>query len=230
MGWCGFFLLFVGTLCASSDPFSFFSMGVARTVQPNWVNPEDAFQRLMEGNARYAADKLNNPDRSSLRRQEVFYKQKPFAVVVGCSDARVPPEIIFDQGIGDLFVVRVAGQVVGPIELDSIEYAAKYLGSSLVIVLGHQSCGAVNAVLKGKTQDIEDIANLITPAIQHLRKKTLENAVKANVLWVTEHLKTTPLIQSMMKEKKINVVGGYYSLADGKVEILEAATQKMDAS
>jgi len=222
MKWYGVFLLFTGTLCASSDPFSFFPMAVTKTVQPDWVSPEDAFKRLMEGNARYTTDKLENPDRSSMRRQEVFHKQKPFAVVIGCSDARVPPEIIFDQGIGDLFVVRVAGQVVGPIELDSIEYAAKYLGASLIIVLGHQSCGAINAVLKGKTQDIEDIANLIQPAIQPLRKKTLENAVKANVLWVTEHLKTTPLIQSMMKEKKINVVGGYYSLSDGKVEILEA--------
>ncbi len=221
MKWCGVFLLVAGTLFASSDPFSFLPMAVMRAVQSNWVNPEDAFKRLMEGNARYTADKLENPDRSSLRRQEVFHKQKPFAVVVGCSDARVPPEIVFDQGIGDLFVVRVAGQVVGPVELDSIEYAARYLGASLIIVLGHQSCGAINAVLKGQTQDIEDVANLIQPAIQSLRKKTLENAVKANVLWVTEHLKTTPLIQNMMKEKKINVVGGYYTLADGKVEILD---------
>jgi len=221
MRWCGFFLLFAKVLCANCDPSSFFPMAVTRVTQPQWMSPEVAFERLMQGNARYVADQLDNPDRSSLRRQEMYHKQKPFAIVVGCSDARVPPEIVFDQGIGDLFVVRVAGQVVGPVELDSIEYAAKYLGSSLIIVLGHQSCGAINAVLKGKTADIEEVANLIQPAIRSLEKKTLENAVKANVRWVVEQLKNTPLIQHMRQEKKIQVVGGYYALADGKVEILE---------
>lgn len=174
----------------------------------------------MEGNQHYVADAPVSPDRTSMRRMEVHQKQKPFAVIVGCSDSRVPPEIIFDQGIGDLFVVRVAGQVVGPVELDSIEYAIKYLGANLVFVLGHQSCGAVSAVLKGKTADFEDVANLIKPAIQSLPKKNVEAAVKANTRYVVEYLKGTSLIQKSMKEGKVDVVGGYYHLPDGRVEIL----------
>jgi carbonic anhydrase len=175
---------------------------------------------LIEGNKRYMKDSLQGPDRSSLRRMEIYQKQYPFATIVGCSDSRVPPEIIFDQGLGDLFVVRVAGQVVGPVELDSIEYSVKYLGSSFILVLGHEFCGAVDAVLQGQTEDIEDVASLIRPALEPLKKKTLENAVKANVRWVVKHLKETPVIQQFMRDKKVDVIGGYYNLPDGKVEIL----------
>ena len=216
-------VLCVGSLFASHDPFGFFPFRkevATLDPAPTALTPKESFQKLIEGNQRYASDHLESPDRTSMRRLEVYQKQKPFAIIVGCSDSRVPPEIIFDQGIGDLFVVRVAGQVVGPIELDSIEYAAKYLGASLILVLGHQNCGAVNAVLKGKTSEIEDVADLIRPAIKSVRRKTLENAVKGNVLWTVKNLKKTPLIQKMMKEGKIDVMGGYYTLPDGKVEIL----------
>ena len=95
-----------------------------------------------------------------------MFEQKPFAIILGCSDSRVSPEILFDQGIGDLFIVRVAGNVAGPVELDSIEYAALYLKSSLVLVLGHENCGAITAVLDGQTKEIEHVADLIAPAIQ----------------------------------------------------------------
>lgn len=182
--------------------------------------PQEAFERLMEGNQRYVNDDLLNPDRASLRRMEIHQKQNPFATIVGCSDSRVPPEIIFDQGLGDLFVVRVAGQVVGPVELDSIEYSVKYLGSGLVFVLGHESCGAIEAVLAGKTADIEDVADLIKPAIQYMKNPSVEEAVKANVRWVVKHLKGTPLLKKMMAEGKLSVVGGYYRLADGHVQIV----------
>ena len=218
-----FFLLW-GTLFASGDPLGFSPVRAAegRSVPPTLLEltPKEAFERLIQGNKRYTSDHLESPDRSSLRRLEVYQRQQPFAIVVGCSDSRVPPEIIFDQGLGDIFVVRVAGQVVGPIELDSIEYAAKYLGASIILVLGHQSCGAVNAVLKGKTAEIEDVAALIEPAIKTVRRKTLENAIKANIRWVVKNLKSTPLIQKMIKEGAIDVVGGYYTLPDGKVEVL----------
>lgn len=212
--------LFSLQLMAFSDPLGFFPFRSSETLKTEKVSPQEAFDRLMRGNARYMADTPESPDRTSVRRLEIYQKQRPFAIIVGCSDSRVPPEIIFDQGLGDLFVVRVAGQVVGPVELDSIEYAAKYLGSSIILVLGHQSCGAVNAVLKGKTADIEDVAHLIEPALQKVKRKTLENAIKANVKYVVDHLKTTPLIQKLMKEDQINVVGGYYSLPDGRVEVL----------
>ena len=159
-------------------------------------------------------DELIHPNVSSSRREEILKLQKPCTVIVGCSDSRVPPEIVFDQGLGDLFIVRVAGNVVGPVELDSIEYAIKQLGASLVMVLGHESCGAVTAVLDGKTEDIEDVANLIKPAIKHA--KGVESAVKDNVRWIVRHLKNTSLI----KAKKVECVGAYYHLGSGQVEIL----------
>ncbi len=213
-------LLFSRAAFASPDPFGFFPMAASEVLRAP-PTPKEAFERLIEGNHRYMADRLESPDRTSLRRLEIHQKQKPFATIVGCSDSRVPPEIIFDQGLGDLFVVRVAGQVVGPIELDSIEYSVKYLGSSLILVLGHQFCGAVEAVLKGNTADIEEVADLIRPALKSVRRKTLENSIKANVRWVVKNLKETPMIQQFIKDKKIDVIGGYYTLPDGKVEILE---------
>lgn len=214
------YCLCIGPLLAANDRFYPIAAGTEAEKAPQ-ITPQEAFDRLMRGNQHYMVDAPESPDRTSVRRLELYQKQKPFAIIVGCSDSRVPPEIIFDQGLGDLFVVRVAGQVVGPIELDSIEYAVKYLGSALIFVLGHQNCGAVSAVLKGKTADIEDVARLIEPAIEPLRRKTLENAVKANVRYVVEHLKGTSLIQQKMKEGKLNVVGGYYSLPDGRVEVLQ---------
>lgn len=192
----------------------------APTTRFGWVEPEEAFSRLMQGNARYVADQLAHPDRSTERRLEVSSQQKPFAIILGCSDSRVPPEIVFDQGLGDIFVIRVAGQVAGPIELDSIEYAVKYLGSSVLMVLGHQACGAVSAVLKGQTKEIEEVANLIQPAIASLQIKTVENAVKANVRWVVANLEKTPLIAQMLHDKRLKVVGGYYCLSSGKVELV----------
>lgn len=164
------------------------------------------------------ADDLIQPDVSSYRREEILKKQKPCAVIVGCSDSRVPPEIIFNQGLGDLFTVRIAGNVVGPIELDSIEYAVKTLGASVVMVLGHESCGAVTAVMSGQTADIEEIANLIQPAIK--QAKSVEAATKDNVRWVIRYLQSTPLLKKAISEKKVHCVGAYYHLGSGEVELL----------
>ncbi len=180
--------------------------------------PKESLDRLVEGNKRYAKDRLLHPNHSTDRREEVKEKQNPFAVILGCSDSRVSPEILFDQGIGDLFVVRDAGNVAGPIELDSIEYSVKYLGSSLILVLGHQSCGAVTAVLDGKTSDIEAVANLIEPAIKGA--KTVEEAIKANVRSVVAQLQKAPLIKKLISEKKLACIGAYYHLGSGKVELL----------
>ncbi len=185
------------------------------------TTPQAALNRLKEGNQHYVSDALQNPDRSVARRDELRLKQQPFAVIVGCSDSRVPPEIIFDQGVGSLFVVRVAGQVAGPVELGSIDYAVKYLGARLVLVLGHESCGAVTAVVEGNTKDIEDVANLIKPALNKSNTKTIESAVKANIRWVVAYLKKTSLINQLIGEGKVDVVGGYYHLSDGHVEFLD---------
>ena len=111
-------------------------------------------ERLIEGNKRYVNDTLKHPNRTSERREAFLTHQTPFAIIVGCADSRVSPEILFDQGVSDLFVVRVAGNVVGPLELDSILYAATTLNSSTILVLGHENCGAVNAVITGSYQGI----------------------------------------------------------------------------
>lgn len=180
--------------------------------------PDQALKRLIQGNLRYASDQSQCANHSSDRRDELLKSQNPFAIILGCADSRVPPEIIFDQGLGDLFIVRVAGNVLGATELDSIDFAAKYLGSSLIVVMGHGSCGAVSAVMKGEVADIQNIAALIKPAIEG--SHSLEEAIKANVKEVVSSLKKNPFIAKLIKEKKLDCVGAYYHLGSGKVEFL----------
>lgn len=182
------------------------------------MDPQEALQRLLEGNQRYVHDQLTHPDRTPFRREEIKKGQNPFATILGCSDSRVSPEIIFDQGLGDLFIVRVAGNVIDSVGQDSIDYSIRYLGSTLVLVMGHESCGAVTAVFDGKTGDIEDIARLIKPAIKNA--KDIEFAIKANVRWTVDQLKKNAFIKKLINEKKINVVGAYYHLGEGNVELL----------
>jgi carbonic anhydrase len=184
------------------------------------VTPNEALQKLKEGNKRFVNGKLEHPNRDEVRREALVSKQEPFAIIVGCSDSRVSPEILFDQGVGDLFVVRVAGNVGGPIELDSIEFAAVFLKSSLILVLGHENCGAVNAVLNGQTKDIPAIANLIAPAIKDTKTQSgsLESAIKANVRAVVTQLKNSPPIANQIARNSIKVVGGYFNLESGQVE------------
>jgi carbonic anhydrase len=202
--------------CLSALCFAFLGFG-DHAKSPSLSKP---LKRLMDGNRRYMADQTSNPDRNAYRRQEVAKKQNPFAVIVGCSDSRVPPEIIFDEGIGDLFTVRVAGNVVGPLELDSVEYATEYLGATLVLVLGHESCGAVTTVLKGDLDDIEDVAQLILPAIQNIPTNDVEAAVKANVKSTVNYLKQTTLLKQSVSQGKIEIQGAYYHLVTGRVELL----------
>lgn len=177
-----------------------------------------SLETLMEGNERFISEKSLHPNRIGERRLETADLQTPFAAIVGCSDSRVPPEILFDQGLGDLFIVRVAGNVVGPVELDSVEYSCLILHSSLVLVLGHENCGAVKAVLAGQTQDIEAVADLIKPAVKNAT--SLESAIKANVKSVVEQLRKSPVLAKLMDQKKLVVAGGYYNFHTGKVELL----------
>ena len=181
--------------------------------------PINALKRLKQGNLRYVNDRSLYCDHSADRRSELTHSQNPFAIILGCSDSRVPPEIIFDQGLGDLFIIRVAGNVLGATELDSIDFAAKYLGASLIVVMGHASCGAVSAVMKGQTADIANIAALIKPSIEGAY--TLEEAIKANVRGAVNALKQNSFINALIKAKKIDCVGAYYDLGSGKVEILD---------
>ena len=186
------------------------------------LTPDEALDRLMKGNDRYVRGELEHPNRSPGRREETALGQRPFAIILGCSDSRVAPEIIFDQGIGDLFVVRVAGNVCDPVVLDSIEFSALHFDSAVILVLGHKNCGAVRAVVEGKIAEIEAVADRIKPAVQRtqgLVGNPVENAVKMNVELVVEQLKATSIINALMQEQKISVVGGYYDIETGRVGI-----------
>lgn len=188
------------------------------------LTPDQAFKKLQEGNRRYSLDKLIECDQTTARRKEVFASQKPFSVVVGCSDSRVPPEIIFDQGLGDLFTVRVAGNVIGEIELETIKYACLKLGTPLVLVLGHQNCGAIEASLHGDISSIPSIGKLIAPAIERAKKTgvlKLEFVVKENIRIGVEFLKKDKDLQHLVSQKKLKIVGGYYRLENGTVNFLD---------
>lgn len=184
------------------------------------ITPDEALQKLVEGNTRYVNDLSVCVDRQQERRASLTSSQNPFAVVLGCSDSRVAPEIIFDQGIGDLFVVRVAGNIVGPIEINSIEYAVKQLGASLVIVLGHENCGALKAVLDGEWKEIEAIAMEMSKEVREAKshgKDALKWLIDTNVADSVSKIVNFGPNSERIKEKKLKVLGAYYELSSGKV-------------
>lgn len=190
----------------------------------NAVSPEKALERLVQGNKRFTSDKLKHPNRTGMRREAIKVTQKPFAIILGCSDSRVPPEIIFDQGLGDLFIIRVAGNVIDAVGIDSIEFAANHLGSSIVLVLGHENCGAVSAVVAKQASDIPTVAKLIEPAVEktrNLKGNHLINAITANINQVVEQIQKTPVLIKLIEKKKLQIVGGYYHLETGKVDFFE---------
>jgi len=198
----------------------FYGCSSKKTKNPS----ENSLQRLLDGNKRYVNNKSIHPNRSEERRKEILEKQSPYAIIVGCSDSRISPEIIFDEGLGDLFVVRDAGNVIGEIELDSIEYSALYLNSSIILVLGHENCGAIGAVIDNNTQDIQAVAKLIEPSVEKAKESKPENllelATKTNALYMKNYLENSPNIAKLIKENKIKVYAGYYNLKTGLVEIL----------
>jgi len=189
------------------------------------VAPDVALRRLIDGNRRYAKGAVRAPNRDLKRRAEVAKGQHPFAIIVTCSDSRVPPEILFDQGLGDLFVVRVAGNVVDDIAIGSIEYAVEHLGARLILVLGHEKCGAVSATVQGGSVPghIGSIVDAIKPAVEHARtmKGTLlDNAISENARAVAAKLSSSePILMEMVKSGKIQVANGVYSLTTGAVAI-----------
>jgi carbonic anhydrase len=195
--------------------------------QPS-VAPAEAISKLKEGNGRYTSGNLQHPGQTAERRTELANTQSPFAAIVSCSDSRVPPEIVFDQGLGDLFVVRVAGNVINNEGLGSIEYTVDHLGTRLILVLGHQSCGAVKAAketiaAKGKAAGhIQSLVTAIKPAVEATAKDDLETTIKANVKNVVQALRSsTPILKAEVDSGKIQVVGGYYSLDTGAVTFLD---------
>ena len=195
--------------------------------QPS-VAPAEAISKLKEGNGRYTSGNLQHPGQTTERRTELAKTQHPYAAIVSCSDSRVPPEIVFDQGLGDLFIVRVAGNVINDEGLGSIEYTVDHLGTRLILVLGHQSCGAVQAArdtiaAKGKAPGhIESLVTAIKPAVEATAKDDLDATIKANVKNVVQALRSsTPILKAEVDSGKIKVIGGYYSLDTGAVTFLD---------
>lgn len=191
-------------------------------------SPDEAIQLLMDGNARFVAGKPLSKDLSFTRRSELLKNgQHPFAVIVSCSDSRVPPEILFDQALGDLFVVRVAGNIVTPVELGSVEYAIEHLKSPLVVVLGHEECGAVTAAVEGKESpgSISAIIEKIKPAVLEARamgsngKELIEASTDLNIQNALKDLLKSPLIKEGLNSKKIEVLGIKYDLDKGALEV-----------
>lgn len=197
----------------------------------------EALQRLREGSARFASDVSRGrgaADRS--RRSDLIENQRPLAAVLGCSDSRVPPEIVFDQGLGDLFVVRVAGNIAGPAQVGSVEFAALQLRTRLVVVLGHSRCGAVRSTLEHlegsadePTADLRSILEFVRPSVAPLlaaeaaqdREALLQQAVRANVEASVNRLRESEALGRLIDEGDLVVVGAMYSLEAGTVEFFD---------
>lgn len=193
------------------------------------ANSERSLERLLEGNARFVKNEMQHPDESKERRVELSTAQHPFAVVVSCSDSRVPPELIFDQGLGDLFVIRTAGNLVDSLELGSIEYAVEHLGVKLLVVLGHENCGVIKAFLEKKTEH-NHITKLLTEVAEEPEEKVAvtekgdltDNCVRANIKHITLLLKNSePVLAEKFRAGELKIVGAHYDLDKGEVEMIE---------
>lgn len=191
------------------------------------TSPDDALTRLKQGNERFVQGKSIRPHQDLNRIKEVATSQHPFATVVGCSDSRVPNEIIFDQGVGDLFIVRTAGQVSTYASWGSIEFAEELLGTKLIVVLGHTQCGAVSAAVKlpEVPGHIVTLINAIKPAVEKAREQhptdLLDAAIRENVRLQVEQLKALePVLAKRVREGSVKIVGALYHLDTGVVEFL----------
>lgn len=194
-------------------------------IAQNDSTPDAALQKLIEGNQRFVERRRQNPNQDFARITEVAPSQAPFAAILGCADSRVPSEFIFDQGFGDLFVCRVAGNVATPEEIGSLEFGTLVLGAKVLMVVGHERCGAVKATIQGAQVpgQIGSLIDAIKPAVASTKSQagdSLENACKANVILQAKRLKESPVISKLIAENKLKVVGGYYDLDTGRVTIL----------
>lgn len=186
------------------------------------VETKDPLERLIEGNKRFVGGTSIHPDLEAMRRSGLKKGQNPFAVILSCSDSRVPPEIVFDQGLGDLFVVRVAGNIFDDAVDGSIEYAVEHLGAELIVVMGHETCGAVKAAVENNQEaHIKTLAQAIQPAIVEALKlpgDKVDNSVRANARFVVNQIKQNePILSKKVAEKKVRVVAAYYDLDNGEV-------------
>lgn len=202
------------------------------------VTADEALKMLQDGNARFISGKQEAKSLGDDRRKELAKGQHPFATIISCSDSRVPPEHVFNQGLGDLFIIRVAGNVADPIELGSIEYAAEHLSVPLVMVLGHRKCGAVTATVdsNGKAEgNIGAIVKKIAPAVDAAKKSGKEKdnllnaAIDENARQTARTLtEKSPILKHLVESGKVKIVVGVYDLDSGKVEILDSGAGKKE--
>ena len=202
------------------------------------ISAREALDRLREGNRRFASDARSRDTLiSRARRNELAAGQEPFAIVLGCSDSRVPAEIVFDQGLGDLFVIRVAGNIVASSQVGSVEFAAARFGTPLVVVLGHSRCGAVLATLEElqrstatQSRDLRSIVNRVRPSVEALLTTELRHdpdalvrhAVRANISVSANHLRYgSEILEQLIQREALLVVGAEYSLETGVVDFFD---------
>jgi carbonic anhydrase len=202
------------------------------------ISAAEALERLREGNVRFATDlRSREPGMNSERRIEVAGGQEPFAAILGCSDSRVPVEVVFDQGLGDLFVIRVAGNIVAPSQIGSVEFAAERFGTRLVVVLGHSRCGAVQATIEelqrpteSQSRNLQSIVDRVRPAVEGLLRTELRNdpdallhqAVRANIRASANQLRHgSGVIEQLIREDGLLVVGAEYSLETCSVDLFD---------
>jgi carbonic anhydrase len=202
------------------------------------ISPDDALKRLIEGNRQFTADARGAQGFvTRARRFEPAQTQEPFAIVLGCSDSRVPAEIVFDQGLGDLFVIRVAGNIVAPSQIGSVEFAAARFGTPLVVVLGHTQCGAILATLEelrqpseNQSRNLQSIVDRVRPSVEALLDTEVARdegalvrlAVRANIRASVAHLRHgSQILEQMIQDERLRVVGAEYSLETGAVEFFE---------
>ena len=195
------------------------------STSPESLSPDAALQKLIEGNQRFIQHHPQYPDQTALRLQEVAQAQHPFATILSCADSRVPAEIVFDQGIGDIFDVRIAGNIATHEAIGSIEYAVVLLASPLLMVMGHERCGAVTAAVQNESLlgDISTFVKAIKPAVEKVKSQpgdAVENAVVANVQYQIERLKHSKLLTEQVESGKLKIVGGRYDLDTGRVTII----------
>jgi carbonic anhydrase len=202
------------------------------------ISARKALENLRAGNRRFVAERQQRDGRTgATRREEITERQEPFAIVLGCSDSRVPAEIVFDQGLGDLFVIRVAGNIVAPSQIGSVEFAAEQFGTRLVVVLGHSGCGAINATIEQLKRPVETqsrnlraIVDRVRPSVEPLLATPLRDdpqalarsAVRANVRASASHLRHgSEILEQLIGRDELLVVGAEYSLETGVVEFFE---------
>jgi carbonic anhydrase len=205
------------------------------------ISAEAALAELRAGNGRFVSELTAATDAARRVRRVLPADQEPFAIILGCSDARVPAEIVFDQGLGDLFVIRVAGNIVAPSQVGSVEFAAEAFGTRLVVVLGHSHCGAIHATVqqlrrpsREQSRSLSSIVNRIRPAVEGLLERTpavdpatLEaRAVRANIRMSANHLRHgSELLEQLIESQGLRVVGAEYSLATGVVEFFDGVPE-----